>query len=196
VRGLYGWWVPDKEGDDAIPGMPMTPKEFFKFCNDTGSAGKTSAMLRQAQSYLMVEIDAFDRDPLALNCLNGTVKMRWDGRGARPVRRALADHDPADRITRCCSVAYDPAGRRPAVRAWWRSRCRTRDERATTTSMGYGSTGCTTSRRSSSTRARGATASRRCWTPAARRWAATAWRPAPDTFLEGGMRSAATPRPT
>jgi putative DNA primase/helicase len=61
--------------------MPkMTAKEFFKFCNATGSAGKTSAMLRQAQSYLMVEIDAFDRDPLALNCLNGTVKMRWDGK--------------------------------------------------------------------------------------------------------------------
>jgi hypothetical protein len=37
------------------------PKDVIGFINRCGSAGATDAMLRQAQSYLTVEIDVFDR---------------------------------------------------------------------------------------------------------------------------------------
>lgn len=85
-------------------------KEVFKFVDHAGSAGATSAMLRQAQSYLTVEITAFDRDPLALNCGNGTLKLRVvDGK----LQRVLRAHDPADRITKICGVDYDAKARAP-----------------------------------------------------------------------------------
>lgn len=96
VRGLSA---------DMQKGLGITAAAFWKFADRTGGAGGTSAMLAQAQSYLTVEIDAFDQDPLALNCLNGTVKMSVLD-GAFLVE--LKPHDPADRITRITNVAYDP----------------------------------------------------------------------------------------
>ena len=92
----------------ADRGVPKAA--FWKFADSCGSAGATTAMLRQAQSYLTVRIEDFDRDPLALNCLNGTVKMRVvDGRF--DVR--CHPHDPADRITRMAETRYDPDAAAP-----------------------------------------------------------------------------------
>jgi putative DNA primase/helicase len=80
-------------------------KDFWKWADGCGSAGSTSAMLRQAESYLTVELEAFDRDPLAINCRNGTVKLRVrDGQ----LKAKLHRHDPADRITRMAEVEFDP----------------------------------------------------------------------------------------
>ena len=85
-------------------------KDFWKFADRCGSSGATSSMLTQAQSYLTVEIDAFDRDPLALNCRNGTVKMSvFDGCFVV----TLQPHDPADRITRMAAVDYDAKATAP-----------------------------------------------------------------------------------
>ncbi len=76
--------------------------EFSEAC---GQAGRTKAMLDQAESYLTVELEEFDRDPLALNTPNGTLKFAMiDGRF--DVR--LCEHDPADRITKMTRAAYDP----------------------------------------------------------------------------------------
>lgn len=93
----------------ASEGVPA--KELWRFVDDCGSAGKTSAMLRQAQSYLTVKIDVFDRDPLALNCLNGTLKMSG-GRGSA-FKAVLTPHRARDRITRCTAVAFDPEATAP-----------------------------------------------------------------------------------
>ncbi len=95
VRGLYPLWV-----------KRMDAKAFWSFADGCGSSGSTSSMLRQAQSYLTVEIDAFDRDPLALNCPNGTVRMRLDEKSRFKVW--LDEHDPKDRITRMTRAKYDP----------------------------------------------------------------------------------------
>lgn len=121
ARGLF---VPFQAAHGA------TTKDIMTFIKSCGSAGATTSMLRQAQSYLTVEIDAFDRDPLALNCRNGTLKLRIKessgaiGRDERGLleressgasagdrrlllERVLRPHDPADRITKMTAAAYD-----------------------------------------------------------------------------------------
>jgi putative DNA primase/helicase len=116
-----------------------TPKEFWRFATDSGSAGKTSAMLTQAKSYMTVKIDAFDVDPYALNCTNGTVKMRFeDGKFIVD----LHDHSAADRITKCARVPYDPKAKAPLYRMVWTQSLPDEAERgAFHRAMGYSSTG-------------------------------------------------------
>ena len=131
VRALLG----------EFSGRGLSGKDFWKFADRCGSAGGTSAMLIQAQSYLTVEIDAFDRDPLALNCRNGTVKMAVVD-SCFVVK--LHDHDPADRITRMAAVDFDPAARAPVFLRVVADSFPIKDEgdyfhRA----LGYGSTGFT-----------------------------------------------------
>lgn len=88
----------------------LTVKESAAFIKSAGSSGSTQAMLRQAQSYLTVEIDAFDQDPLALNVRNGTLKLRpVDG----ALKVTLDRHNPADRITKMAAVAYDVTATAP-----------------------------------------------------------------------------------
>ncbi len=78
----------------------------YTFARSSGNAGATSAMLRTAESYLQVDLDEFDADPLALTVRNGTLRFR-----RVPGDGMLVDfrpHDPRDRITRMAAVAYDP----------------------------------------------------------------------------------------
>lgn len=135
VRDLYQVLVVERD---------VPAKEFWKFANECGSAGKTSAMLRQAQSYLMVEIDAFDRDPLAINCLNGTLKIQWRPKAAEGEKFGveLMPHDPADRITRCAEVEYDRTATAPLFRATLAASLPDEAERgAFGRMMGYAATG-------------------------------------------------------
>lgn len=126
----------------ANDGMPA--KDLIKWMRGCGSAGSTASMLRQAQSYLSVEIDAFDLDPLAINCMNGTLKLRWDPtapQGKRFTYR-LADHDAADRITRMCDTAYEPSAVAAEFRQTLKTSLRVTEERAAFhRMMGYSVTG-------------------------------------------------------
>ncbi len=94
--------------------------EFYEFARSSGNAGRTEAMLRQAESYLLVELDAFDRDPLSFNVRNGTLRY-VKGADGWAVRFREA-HDPADRITRLMEVDYDPGAQAPrwvaAIEDW------------------------------------------------------------------------------
>ncbi len=86
-------------------------KTFRRFARESGNAGRTSAMLTQAQPYLTVSLDVFDQDPLALNVRNGTLRFRRvPGEG---MVTSIARHDPADRITRMADVDYDPKATAP-----------------------------------------------------------------------------------
>jgi putative DNA primase/helicase len=67
------------------------------------TAGAMGAILRLAQRYMSVPFEAFDRDPYAVNCTNGTVDLRSG---------VLREHDPRDMITRSCGVVFDPAASR------------------------------------------------------------------------------------
>ncbi len=96
---------------DAAMAKALPAKEWLKFVQGAGSSGSSSAMLAQAASYLTVELKAFDRDPLALNVRNGTLRFSRDQGGAKVTLQAR--HDPADRLTRICEATYDPEAKRP-----------------------------------------------------------------------------------
>ncbi|MFN4176438.1 phage/plasmid primase, P4 family [Phenylobacterium sp.] len=90
------------------------------FIRSAGNAGAISAMLKVAESYLQVDLEAFDADPLMVTVRNCTLRFhREAGDGLRVERRR---HDPRDRITRMAQVDYDPAASAPlwdAKLAFW-----------------------------------------------------------------------------
>jgi len=86
-------------------------KEILKFMDGLGQAGATSAMLRQAEPYLSIEIEEFDRAPMAINVQNGTVWLRRTDKGE--LKAELRPHDPSDRITRISNAIYDPKAKAP-----------------------------------------------------------------------------------
>jgi putative DNA primase/helicase len=110
MRGLY------KDLAAAHPGVPA--KELFKYLDGLGNRSTQSAMLALAEPYLTVEIDAFDRHPMALNCRNGTVWLTHDAAAPEGVRfrAVLKPHDPGDRLTRLIDLDYDPAAQAPLFR--------------------------------------------------------------------------------
>lgn len=97
-------------------------KTAFAFIRGAGNAGAISAMLRVAESYLQVDLDDFDRDPLSLTVQNGTLRFRREAGDGLAVD--FRPHDPRDRITRMAHVAYDPEARAPiweaSLRFWQR----------------------------------------------------------------------------
>jgi putative DNA primase/helicase len=79
--------------------------ELRKWSRESGNVNKARGMLDQAQSLLAVSVDDFDRDPLAVNMRNGTLRFHHTPEGWR-VR--LDGHDPEDMLTRMAEVDYDP----------------------------------------------------------------------------------------
>lgn len=171
----------------------MTPKDFFKFADGCGSAGATSAMLKQAQSYLTVRIEVFDRDPLAINCRNGTLKMRFeDGRFSVQ----LAKHDPADRITRMAAVAYDEKAVAPLFRGVVDDSLPEVEEQAFFKRwLGYCSTGRTEEQAFALTQGRGRDGKSTILDACREALGTYGVAASPDTFLEGGMRSGSDAAP-
>ena len=72
----------------------------------SGSAGMTGGMLKQARSFLACQMEEFDQDPLAYNCLNRTLRFRPDGEGKWRV--GDHPHDPADMLMQLADVEYVP----------------------------------------------------------------------------------------
>jgi putative DNA primase/helicase len=87
-------------------------KQALDFARNAGGAGSTSAMLTQAQAYLTVDLEDFDREPYALNCRNGVVRLTRD-RDGEPRRVFTPGHNAADRFTRMVEADYDPTAARP-----------------------------------------------------------------------------------
>ena len=85
--------------------------KWFDFATKSGSAGASSAMLTQAQSYLVVDLEAFDPDPMALNVANGVLRFR--NVGGKPRCEFTPGHVPDDRMTRITESRYDPGTDRP-----------------------------------------------------------------------------------
>lgn len=112
-----------------LAGTGASKKEMeapYDFAESCGNSGRMDAMLKVAKTYLEVELEAFDLDPLALNVRNGTLifRRKRDGKGkVIGADYTFKDrHDPADRITRMAEVSYDPAAQAPvfhSVLATW-----------------------------------------------------------------------------
>lgn len=97
-----------------------------RFAIGTGNAGKIKAMLECAEPHCTQPIDAFDADPLAFNCLNGTLKFAR----VEDIENANSDeprwtlgldfgpHDKADLIGKVAPVIYDPEATCPRFLAF------------------------------------------------------------------------------
>lgn len=92
----------------------LAPADVRKYLDGLGQAGSTSAMLKQAEAYLTVEIDAFDKHPMAINCQNGTL---WLSHGKDGLAVKKRPHAPADRITRMLDTDYDKDAAAPVFLA-------------------------------------------------------------------------------
>ncbi|WP_296167030.1 phage/plasmid primase, P4 family [uncultured Brevundimonas sp.] len=87
----------------------------YDFGVSAGNASRLNNMMNVAASYLDVDMDAFDQDPMALNCRNGVLRFRRGphvGPGGEeldgPHLVWTPGHDPADRFTRMCAADYVP----------------------------------------------------------------------------------------
>lgn len=110
--GLYQQ-IPIKQ--QSLPNLsPRAQQAMWDFAVQSGNSGKINALLNVAAAYLEVDIDAFDTDPLALNCDNGVVRFVRSPEGAKVVFRP--GHEPGDRMTRIAAAAYDPAAEAPLFR--------------------------------------------------------------------------------
>lgn len=88
----------------------MSALELIEFAELCGQAGRTKAMLDQAESYLGAELEDFDRDPLALNTPDGTLKFSFRD---QVFKARLNPHDPADRITKMTRARFDRSAECP-----------------------------------------------------------------------------------
>lgn len=189
-------------------GQGVPAKEFWKFADQAGGTGGTSGMLRQAQSYLTVRIDVFDRDPLAINCPNGTLKMRFDAKAAAGKRFKVwvAKHNPSDRITRMAAVDYDADAPAPMFRQVVADSLPDSDrggpdddgtqERAFFKRLlGYSATGRTEEQGFALCQGRGRDGKSTILDACREALGTYGLAASPDTFLEGGMRSGSDAAP-
>lgn len=75
------------------------------------SASRLHATLKLASAFLATAVSAFDADPLAINVLNGTLRIDPDRPDGDMV--TLHPHNPADLITLLAPVIYDPQATAP-----------------------------------------------------------------------------------
>lgn len=101
VRSLY-----DEAARAAAAGNDNLAAELSKSARTSGSASKRAAMLTLVKSEPPIAIThkELNRDPYLVACTNGTIDLRTG---------QLRPADPADLITRCLPVAYDPAASCP-----------------------------------------------------------------------------------
>lgn len=109
----------DKAGKDE-PGKKYK-SGLYEWAEGCGNSGKLAGLLKVAEGFLEVDLEAFDADPLALNVQNGTLKFRKvdDGAGGWKAEVHFSpQHDPADRLTRIAGVKYDPKALAPRFDAF------------------------------------------------------------------------------
>ena len=182
----------------AFEGQGKVAKDIYKFLDQCGSAGSTSSMLKQAQSYLTVRIEVFDRDPLAINCRNGTLKMRFDPKAdaGKRFKTWISAHDPSDRITRMAAVEYDPKAAAPLFRGVVETSLPEKDEQAFFKRLlGYGATGRTEEQAFALVQGRGRDGKSTILDACREALGTYGVAASPDTFLEGGMRSGSDAAP-
>jgi putative DNA primase/helicase len=74
-------------------------------------SARLAAMAEQAAPYLYVAPEELDADPFKINVANGTLVVRRTTDGSDYV--ILRQHDPADLMTKCSPVVFDPAAKSP-----------------------------------------------------------------------------------
>ena len=115
-------------------GEAESPEDFDKRVNalrkfkvESGNSGRTKAMLAQAQHYMHWGREMWDKDPLTLNCRNGTLKFEKTDAG---VRANLMPHSRADYCTAMTGCDYDASARAPLWDKHLKARLPDPDKRA------------------------------------------------------------------
>ncbi len=92
----------------------------FNFGVRSGDRSRTRAMIDQAEPHQSFLHDALDQDDIAINCLNGTVRIKMvEGPESEPdwpvfVARAFLDkHNPSDMFTKITGAEYIPGAKAP-----------------------------------------------------------------------------------
>lgn len=99
-----------KKGGASVEAIKERQAGLFKHAVTSGNANKTTAALEQAKSDIAATRDDFDRETLALNLPNGTLRF-VEADGDWQVR--LDRHDPEDRISRRTEVPWNPDAEAP-----------------------------------------------------------------------------------
>lgn len=165
-----------------------------KWAIKSGNAAQTRGMLAQAADEMAVDEAEFDSDPLAFNCLNGTLRFVEDAEApaGERWRVTFAPHDPADRITRLADVEYD----RDATCPQWRARLDLiqpdQDQREQLQVLaGYALTGLTSEQQFYLQQGPGGDGKSVTWSVLSRMWGDYHRRAKVQSFLEGPNRSGA-----
>jgi putative DNA primase/helicase len=102
----------DKEGYDDRGKPKLLSSLLFAWAEASESNARLRCVAGLVQPWLTVETDAFDRDPLTINVMNGTLRF-WKKKGeAGQSNKAgwdLTPHRRKDLITRLCPVVFDRA---------------------------------------------------------------------------------------
>lgn len=92
----------------------------FNFGVRSGDRSRTKAMIDQAEPHRTVQPADLDQDDLAINCLNGTVRLHQvEDRDSDPDAPTFHweayrdDHNPDDLFTRVAAADYDPKAECP-----------------------------------------------------------------------------------
>jgi putative DNA primase/helicase len=112
----------DDQNPHGLDRWIMKGKGFVLFSDTVRAFGRASettgmpaAVAALARRWLTVPIEQFDRDPFAVNVMNGTLRFRCEEApdGARRGTVELADHCREDLQTKLSPVVYDPAAPAP-----------------------------------------------------------------------------------
>lgn len=106
---------------DGLDGLVMTASTcrlsslaLARFGHACAELKRYKAMVEIAKQWLTIGIEAFDSDPLTINCQNGTLRLTRliergpSGDSAVRVDVNMAPHDRADLLTKVAAVPYDP----------------------------------------------------------------------------------------
>lgn len=112
-------------GDEALDAVKKRQLGRRKFAVSSGNGARLREMMKQAAPHKTVAIADLDKDPLAFNCANGTLRFECydvpdlecpDPAATRtqPLWVARLDpHDPADMISKLSPVDFKPEAKAP-----------------------------------------------------------------------------------
>ncbi len=84
-------------------------REYMDYIGKWQSRQKRETILKDAQSVHPVDLEAFDRDPMIFNCLNGTLDLRT---------LEFWPHKAGDMLSKVSGVSYDPDAQCPRWEAF------------------------------------------------------------------------------
>lgn len=108
-------WIVEVKGSERNPKYIRFSELLEKHAKASESAAKIGCIANLAKAFedIAIGTDAMDRDPMAINVQNGTLRIEKAGPGAGDWRVRLDPHEPGDLISKIANVAYDPAAACP-----------------------------------------------------------------------------------